>query len=65
MEEEPTKPEKFEIAIRLLGNEILAFSIFSESKRKAWIAISIISIIVLLMVANQFIPLITTLASLN
>lgn len=61
---EEDKPEKFEMAFRLLGNEVLAFSISSESKRKNWIIISIISVVVLLAVVNQFVPLITTLASL-
>lgn len=61
---EEDKPEKFEMAFRLLGNEVLAFSISSESKRKNWIIISIISVVVLLAVVNQFVPLIATLASL-
>lgn len=64
MEENQSEPEKFEMALRLLGNEVLAFSILSASKRKAWIAIAIISLIVLLAVSSQFIPLLTALSSM-
>lgn len=64
MDENSKEPERFEMAFRLLGNEVLAFSILSESKRRAWIAISIIALVVLLAVSSQFIPLFTALSLL-
>lgn len=64
MSENSGEPEKFEMSFRLLGNEVLAFSILSESKRKAWIAISIIALVVLLAVSTQFLPLITAISAL-
>jgi hypothetical protein len=57
---EETKPEadNFEISLRILGNEIIAMKMSSQSKTKNWAAFGIISLIVLIGLANAALPLI-------
>ncbi len=50
------EPEKFEIAIRIMGNEILAFSLMSDSPRKNWIVVSMISLIIVIMLLEYALP---------
>ena len=57
----PEPPERLEMVFRLLGNEIVAFTLISESKRKNWISISVISMVVILIVIDHLLPMIQTL----
>jgi hypothetical protein len=50
------EPEKFEVAIRIMGNEILAFSLKSDSPRKTWVAISVITFAVILLLLADTLP---------
>lgn len=50
--------EKFEIALRLLGNEILAMSLLSQSKKKNWIVFGLIALVLLVAVLEKAVPLI-------
>jgi len=60
MDEQPhtTAPEQLELALRIMGNEVIAFSISSQSPRRNWIIVGLITMIVLAVVANQLTPLI-------
>lgn len=62
-EKQSTDPEKMEVLIRVLGNEIFAFAIVSESKRKNWIIISLISLLFVAMIFDQISPLVMLLMS--
>lgn len=53
--------EKFEISIRVMGREVFAFSLLSDSKRKNWVAISIITIIVIIALMEYALPGLTAL----
>ena len=57
----PEPPERLEMVFRLLGNEIVAFTLISESKRKNWISISVIAMVVTLTVLDHLLPMIQTL----
>ena len=57
----PEPPERLEMVFRLLGNEIVAFTLISESKRKNWISISVISMVVILIVIDHLLPMIQAL----
>lgn len=50
------EPEKFEVTIRIMGNEILAFSLMSDSPRKNWIVVSILSLIIVIMLLEYALP---------
>jgi hypothetical protein len=50
------EPEKFEVAIRIMGNEILALSLNSDSPRKTWIAASTIAVVVIIMLLIDTLP---------
>lgn len=52
------EPEKFEIAARILGNEVFAFSISSQSQRKNWIVIGTIVMTLTVISMNYLLPLI-------
>ena len=57
------EPEKFEVAIRVMGNEILAFSLNSDSPRKTWIAVSVITFVIILMLLVDTLPTLLSLIS--
>ena len=50
------EPEKFEVAIRIMGNEIIAFSLNSDSPRKTWIAVSMITLVIIIMLLADALP---------
>jgi hypothetical protein len=50
------EPEKFEVAIRVMGNEIIAFSLNSDSPRKTWIAVSMITFVIIIMLLADTLP---------
>ena len=55
------EPETFEIRLRILGNEVVAFSLSSESPRKNWVVIGMIVAVLVAALANQLVPLIEVL----
>jgi len=57
------EPEKFEVAIRIMGNEILAFSLNSDSPRKTWIAVSVITFVIILMLLVDTLPTLLSIIS--
>jgi hypothetical protein len=61
MDEDSAAPERLEMVFRLLGNEMVAFTLVSESKRKNWISISVISMVIILTVLDHLLPMIQTL----
>lgn len=64
MDETPAPPERLEMVFRLLGNEMIAFTLVSESKRKNWISISVISVVIMLTVFDHLLPMLKTLMGL-
>lgn len=52
------EPEKFEIAARILGNEVFAFSISSLSPRKNWIVVGSIVMFMTVISMNYLLPII-------
>lgn len=58
------EPEKFEVTIRIMGNEILAFSLMSDSPRKNWILVSLISLIIVIMLLQYALPGLISLMSM-
>lgn len=48
--------EKFEVIIRIMSKEVIAFSLLSDSKRKNWVAISMISLIVMIALMEYALP---------
>ena len=57
----PERPERLEMVFRLLGNEMIAFTLVSDSKRKNWISISVIAMLLILTVLDHLLPMIKTL----
>ena len=57
----PEPPERLEMVFRLLGNEMVAFTLISYRKRKNWISISVIAMIVTLTALDHLLPMIQTL----
>lgn len=55
---EPVSPDKFELAVRILGNEVVAFSVSSESAKKNFIVIGAILAILGSVLLNQLLPVI-------
>ena len=53
-----TNNDNFEISLRLLGNEIIAMRMSSQSKTKNWAVFGLISLIVLTGLVNTTMPLI-------
>lgn len=53
--------EKFELSMRIMGKEVLAFSMLSDSKRKNWVTISVVTIVILVFMLEYALPGITTL----
>lgn len=56
-----TEEDKFEIAFRVLGNEIFAMNLSSKSSKKNWAVFGIIMLILVTVLIQQLIPLITLL----
>ena len=48
--------ETFEIALRILGNEIFAMQISSKSAKKNWVIFGLITLVLLTVLANQLSP---------
>jgi hypothetical protein len=48
--------ETFEIALRILGNEIFAMQISSKSAKKNWVIFGLITLVLLTALANQLSP---------
>lgn len=57
----PVESETFEIALRILGNEIFAMQISSKSAKKNWVVIGLISVVLLATLANQISPILIAL----
>jgi hypothetical protein len=54
----PALEEKFEISLRLLGNEIFAMQLVSQSAKKNWAIFGLISLILVTIIVEQLLPLI-------
>lgn len=55
---EPAPEEKFEISLRLLGNEIVAMALLSQSKKKNWVIFGLISLILITVILERMVPVI-------
>jgi hypothetical protein len=55
---DPVSPDKFELAVRILGNEVVAFSVSSESTKKNFIVIGAILAVLGSVLLNQLLPVI-------
>jgi hypothetical protein len=59
MEHETKSPEeKFEISLRLLGNEIFAMQLMSQSAKKNWAIFGLISLVLITVLLDQLLPVI-------
>jgi hypothetical protein len=56
--------EKFEISLRILGNEIFAMQLLSQSQKRNWAVFGLISLVLLTILVNQLMPMIQQLSSL-
>ena len=54
----PVSEEKFEISLKLLGNEIFAMQLVSQSAKKNWAIFGLISLILVTIIVEQLLPLI-------
>lgn len=54
--------DKFEIAFRILGNEIFAMNLISKSAKKNWAVFGIIMLILVTVLIQQLTPLILMLS---
>ena len=54
----PVSEEKFEISLKLLGNEIFAMQLVSQSAKKNWAIFGLISLILFTIIVDQLLPLI-------
>ena len=55
--ENNSQAENLEVSLRLLGNEILAFSIASNSSRKNWVVIGLAGLFFTVAILNQIQPI--------
>lgn len=55
--------EKFEIMMRIMGREVLAFSMLSLSNRKNWVSIAVISLVIITLLIEYAIPGLVSLLS--
>ena len=53
-----TDPENFEVTLRLFGTEVVAFKLTSQSSRKMWVVMGTIVALVVVLIANEAVPLI-------
>ena len=51
-------PENFEVTLRLFGTEVVAFKLTSQSSRKMWVVMGTIVALVVVLIANEAVPLI-------
>jgi hypothetical protein len=54
----PVSEEKFEISLKLLGNEIFAMQLVSQSAKKNWAIFGLISLVLFTIIVDQLLPLI-------
>jgi hypothetical protein len=54
----PASEEKFEISLKLLGNEIFAMQLVSQSAKKNWAIFGLISLVLFTVIVDQLLPLI-------
>lgn len=51
--------EKFEISMRVMGKEVLAFTMLSDSKRKNWVSLAVITLAIIVVLMQYALPGIT------
>jgi len=61
---EPAEEEKFEISLRLLGNEIFAMQLMSKSKKRNWAIFGLISLVLITILVNAMMPLLQTVSTM-
>jgi hypothetical protein len=61
---ENTPEEKFEISLRLLGNEIFAMQLMSQSAKKNWAVFGLIALVLLTIVVEQMLPVIKSVSEM-
>lgn len=54
----PAPEEKFEISLRLLGNEIVAMALLSQSMKKNWVVFGLIAFILTTIILERLVPVI-------
>jgi hypothetical protein len=52
--------EKFEISMRIMSKEVLAFTMLSNSKRKNWVSLAVITLVIIVVLVDYALPGITT-----
>lgn len=52
--------EKFEISMRVMSKEVLAFTMLSNSKRKNWVSLAVITLVIIVVLVDYALPGITT-----
>lgn len=57
-DENQSNEDNFEISLRILGNEILAMRMSSQSKAKNWAVFGLLSLVVLIGLVNSALPII-------
>lgn len=60
----PTEEEKFEISLRLLGNEIFAMQLMSKSKKRNWAIFGLISLVLITILVEAMMPLLQTVSTM-
>ena len=56
--DDPAPEEKFEISLRLLGNEIIAMALLSQSKKKNWVLFGLLAFILITVILERLVPVI-------
>ena len=57
--------EKFSVSFRILGNEIFAVDLSSQSDRKNWAIFGLIALVLLTLFAQQLLPLIIAISAIT
>ena len=60
----PAEEEKFEISLRLLGNEIFAMQLMSKSKKRNWAIFGLISLVLVTILVQKMMPLLQTVSTM-
>lgn len=61
---EEAPEDKFEISLRLLGNEIFAMSLLSSSKKRNWMVFGLITLILVSILVERLIPVLDKISNI-
>jgi hypothetical protein len=59
------EPETFEVEIRLFGAEIVGFKLASQSTKKLWVAIGIMSMMAFVALLNVAYPILSSISAIS